>query len=283
MPKTWRAVEEIRLIDVSQVNLMGNVQMSTQATRELCHREIPICYFSMGGRFMGIASGLTHKNITLRQQQFKSAFDETRCLEIARAIVLSKVTNCRTLLRRNHTSLANIALDDLHSYSQQALKAASLESLLGIEGSAARVYFGQFSGMLKQGGLQFDFSGRNRRPPKDEVNALLSLAYSLLTRDFLVTAQAVGFDPYQGFYHQPRYGRPSLALDLMEEYRPLIADSVVITAVNTGVVTKDDFVSAMGPSTCRRKAAAASWRLMSAAWRRRSRIPCSSTKSVIGS
>ncbi|MHB2019238.1 MAG: CRISPR-associated endonuclease Cas4g/Cas1g [Candidatus Xenobia bacterium] len=238
-------IQQIRLLDVSQLNLMGNIQISSQATRELCKRDIPICYFTMGGWFAGVTTGLSHKNIALRQYQFRTAFDERKCLDIARVIVSSKIANSRTLLRRNHTDLSTTCLSELQGYSEQALKAGSLESLLGIEGSAARLYFGKFSGMLKQGGLRFDFNGRNRRPPRDEVNALLSLAYSLLTKEFLVTTQAVGFDPYQGFYHQPRYGRPSLALDLLEEFRPLIADSVVITAVNTGVIGKDDFVSGL--------------------------------------
>lgn len=237
-------VQEFRLLDMSQLNLMGNVQVSTQALRELCRREIPICHFSMGGWFTGITTGLMHKNIGLRQNQFRAAFNPDRCLDIARHLVASKIVNCRTLMRRNHGAVPAGHLSEMAEYAHQARSARSLESLLGIEGSAARLYFAEFKGMLKKG-MAFDFTGRNRRPPKDPVNALLSYAYSLLTKDLLVTAQAVGFDPYQGFYHQPRYGRPSLALDLMEEFRPLVADSVVITAINTGVVTPDDFVQAM--------------------------------------
>jgi len=123
--------------------------------------------------------------------------------------------------------------------------------LLGIEGNAARVYFSSFHGMLKAedegaapASFRFDFGGRNRRPPRDPVNALLSLAYSLLAKDFTVTCYAVGFDPYLGFYHRPRFGRPALALDLMEPFRPLIADSAVLTAINTRMVTEKDFVQA---------------------------------------
>src|SRR5216117_1441561 len=110
-----------------------------------------------------------------------------------------------------------------------------------------------FAGMIKVGedgdgeAPGFDFAGRNRRPPRDPVNALLSLGYSLLAKDLTVTCYAVGFDPYVGFYHQPRYGRPALALDLMEPFRPLIVDSAVLTAINTGMVTVRDFVR-VGPS-----------------------------------
>jgi len=129
-----------------------------------------------------------------------------------------------------------------------AAQAQSLEELLGIEGTAARRYFSEFRGMLKTDGASpdFDFDGRNRRPPKDPVNALLSLAYAMLAREWTVTLHAVGLDPFLGFYHQPRYGRPALALDVMEEFRPLIADSVVLTAINNGEVRSEDFIRRMG-------------------------------------
>jgi len=131
-------------------------------------------------------------------------------------------------------------------------RASSLDQLLGIEGNAAHIYFSDFAGMIKtddtfDGQFQFDFSGRNRRPPRDPVNAMLSLAYSVLAKDLTIACYAVGLDPYLGFYHQPRFGRPALALDLMEPFRPLIADSAVLTAINTGMVTENDFVRA-GPS-----------------------------------
>jgi CRISPR-associated protein Cas1 len=129
-----------------------------------------------------------------------------------------------------------------------------VEELLGIEGNAARLYFGQFSGMIKaedEGGapdaFRFDFEGRNRRPPRDPVNALLSLAYSVLAKDLTIACYAVGFDPFMGFYHQPRFGRPALALDLMEPFRPLIADSAVLSAINTKMVTAKDLIR-VGPA-----------------------------------
>lgn len=125
-----------------------------------------------------------------------------------------------------------------------------MESLLGIEGNAARLYFGAFSGLLKSHSdedfpptFHFDFTGRNRRPPRDAINALLSLGYSLLVEDLTIACYAAGFDPMLGFYHQPRFGRPALALDLMEPFRPLIVDSAVTTAINTKMITHRDFVS----------------------------------------
>src|SRR5690606_23922931 len=122
------------------------------------------------------------------------------------------------------------------------------ESLLGIEGTAARTYFSAFSGMLTEASLAsgFDYSGRNRRPPRDRLNALLSFSYALLTRDALSACRTAGLDPLLGFYHQPQFGRPSLALDLMEEFRPLVADSSVLHAINNRTIQFDDFVEAAG-------------------------------------
>jgi CRISPR-associated protein Cas1 len=138
--------------------------------------------------------------------------------------------------------------------AEKSEAASDIESLLGIEGAAARLYFSEFAGMLKAGEdstdthrgqtqFRFDFTQRNRRPPRDPVNALLSLAYSILAKDLTITCYALGFDPYWGFYHQPRFGRPALALDLMEPFRPLIADSVVLTAINTGMIAPADFIA----------------------------------------
>lgn len=247
--KKQEVVEEVRMADVSQVNLLGNIQVSTQTVRELCSRGIPLCYYSMGGWFYGITSGMMHKNVLLRQRQYAVAADPEQCLQIARSIVSSKILNCRTLLRRNHSDLSREHRIEFMRLAREARSAGSLDSLLGIEGQAGRLYFGQFAGMLKQGGLAFDFNGRNRRPPRDPVNALLSYAYSLLTKEWTVVLQAVGWDPYMGWYHQPRYGRPSLALDLMEEFRPVIADSCVIWALNNGVVTTSDFERAANAVT----------------------------------
>jgi CRISPR-associated protein Cas1 len=120
-----------------------------------------------------------------------------------------------------------------------------MEALLGIEGQGAALYFGEFGRFLKQlpNGKRFDFTCRNRRPPRDPVNALLSFAYAMLTKDCFAAVCTVGFDPYKGFFHQGRHGKPSLALDLMEEFRPVIADSVVVTLINNDILTPEDFVS----------------------------------------
>jgi len=259
-------VDEVRLNDVNHVALFGNIQISTQAVQALCDAEIPLTYFSGGGWFYGVTRGHGLKNVFLRIEQFRKAADASFSLRVARWFVYGKIRNHRTLLMRNHLEAPEPALARLKQASQDVLEAGSLDELLGMEGAAAAVYFHHFAGMLKVGDvaddevpgaespeftpgtpqpkLTFDFNGRNRRPPTDPINAVLSLAYSLLSKDCTVAAHLVGFDPYVGFFHQPRFGRPALALDLMEEFRPLIAESAVLSAVNNGVLTPGDFVTA---------------------------------------
>jgi CRISPR-associated endonuclease Cas1/CRISPR-associated protein Cas4 len=243
-----KVLMEARLVEVSHLVLFGAVQVSTQVVQELCRREIPISYLSSGGWFYGITTSLMHKNVELRRRQYAAATSPPFCLGLAARLVQAKILNCRTILRRNHRAAPETVLQDLKRDHMHAAQAQSLEELLGIEGTAARRYFGEFRGMLKTDGVSsdFNFDGRNRRPPRDPVNALLSLAYAMLAREWTVTLHAVGLDPYLGFYHQLHYGRPALALDVMEEFRPLIADSVVLTAINNGEVRPDDFIRRMG-------------------------------------
>ncbi len=237
--------QTLRLLDVAQLNIFGNVQLSTQALRELTARGIPVCYFSWGGWFQAITTGMPHKNVELRIRQYQTFEDERASLDFARRMIHGKIANCRTLLRRNCDPRPRAALRDLNDLRKAALRADHAPTLLGIEGNAGRIYFEQFSAMLRPPGdetLAFDFAGRNRRPPRDPVNALLSMAYSLLVKDLTATLIGIGFDPYLGFYHRPRYGRPALALDLAEEFRPIIADSVVLQVINTGEVQPQHFV-----------------------------------------
>ncbi len=241
-----------RLLEISQLVLMGNVYVTTPTLHELMRRDIPITWHSFGGWFLGHTVGTGHKNVELRTAQYRASFDERACLALARGLVSAKILNCRTLLRRNWRG--DDGPDELVAAlkrdAESARRANGLDTLLGVEGSAAARYFGAFSQMIKRDAetenFAFDFNRRNRRPPTDPVNALLSYAYALLVRTWTVTLSAVGFDPYRGFYHQPRYGRPALALDLMEPFRPLLADSCVLTAINNGEVRPSDFISAAG-------------------------------------
>lgn len=232
-----------RIPNVSQVTIFGNVQISTQAMRILFDRGLNVSFMSTGGWFNGRATGTDSKNIELRIAQHRAMADEGVCLRLARGVVASKIRNCRTLLRRNFSLVTETVLFELEQFAKKAEQSDSLGSLLGIEGTAARSYFASFSGMLKgEASNVFELDGRNRRPPRDPVNALLSLAYSMLTKEVVHAVAVAGLEPLLGFYHQPRFGRPALALDLMEEFRPILADSVVISALNTSVLDREDFL-----------------------------------------
>ncbi len=242
-PEKDTEIGRARIGETSQIAVVGNVQLSTQAIGAAMREDIPVCFFSYGGWFNGIARGMTHKHVQLRIEQYRAADDTARSLAIARTIVRSKIRNQRTLVRRNAEADNELALREMARFAELATVAESPEVLLGLEGMAARHYFQSLPNMLKpEAGMGFDFATRNRRPPRDPVNALLSFAYSLLTKDAHVALEAVGFDPYLGFYHKPRYGRPALALDLIEEFRPLIGDSTVLTAINNGELSQSSFV-----------------------------------------
>lgn len=243
----------VPLRQVSQVCLLGSVQLTAAAAQELCRREIDVCLMSYGGYHYGSLSGFSGMGVQLRLAQFERAREEQSRLSVVRPIIAGKILNGRTLLRRNVREAEREAMEStLRTLKQRALDAEQAESeaqLLGLEGDAARLYFGALAGLFRpRSGPQteFDFRGRNRRPPRDPVNALLSFAYALLLKDVRIALTSVGFDPMVGFFHRPRAGRPALALDLMEEFRPLIADSVVLSVINTEEVTADDFVRAAG-------------------------------------
>ena len=240
--KDGARLSSVRDIDVSQVAVFGNVQVSAQAFRKLFARDVPICFFSYGGWFTGIAHGHPSKHVTLRMRQVIAAGRQDAAP--GRAFVKGKIQNARTLLRRNGRPRPEQALRQLKRLAGRVDSVRSTAELLGVEGTAASVYFGSFTSMLKtdgSSGLVFDMHGRNRRPPLDPVNCLLSFVYGLIVKDLTAVLLAVGFDPYVGLYHKPRFGRPALSLDLAEEFRPLLGDSVVIAAINNGEVGLSDF------------------------------------------
>ncbi|EID15646.1 CRISPR-associated protein Cas1 [Mycobacterium xenopi RIVM700367] len=236
------------MIDVSQLCLFGNIQVSTQAFRAFFAHEIPVCFFTFGGWLSGIAEGLPSKNVELRRRQV--IVGSRGGLEVARRFVVGKIANSRTLLRRNARQDVGPIVARLKQLQLSAGQAQSVQELLGIEGAAARDYFGGFTSMLRPDlmlpGSAFTFEGRNRRPPRDAVNALLSYVYGLLVKDLTATTWAIGFDPYIGLFHRPRFGRPALALDLAEEFRPLVGDSVVLQVLNNGEVGPRDFLVRAG-------------------------------------
>ena len=242
-------INSVPLMDVSCLALMGNVSVTTPCLHELMRREVPITWHSYGGWFLGITQGIGHKNSALREAQYRKSFDDDFCLKFSKTLVKAKIRNCRTILRRNHRSEKppDFLLMTLKKYAEETDKAKDFKTLLGIEAYAAKSYFQSFNSMIKkEDEFSFLFEKRTRRPPEDPVNLLLSFSYALLVRLWTVTLSAAGFDPFRGFYHKSRYGRPALALDMMEPFRPLICDSSVLSAINNREVKPDQFTISGG-------------------------------------
>lgn len=243
---------EVPLIKVSQVVIFGKASVTPSAMRELLKRHIDVCYLTQYGEYLGRTQPEISKNIPLRIAQFTAQFDDARCLELARGFVLGKLLNLRmTLFRKSGKagkSECKAAIERIKSAEKAARKAESLNALRGHEGDGSAAYFSVFKHLLKPDDVTFE--KRVRRPPTDPVNALLSFGYTLLMNDLLTAVNLVGFDPYVGYLHTPQYGRPSLALDLMEEFRPLIVDALVLTCFNKKILTPDNFVQS-GANTFR--------------------------------
>jgi len=234
---------EVRAIDVSQLSVFGNSQVTTQLVRSLLREGTPIAWFSHGGWFSGVAMQPTMSQVQLRARQYGIA-SSADC-SIAGEMIRSKIMNCRTLLRRNAETRPDRAITQLKRLASKSVEVESKASLLGVEGTAARIYFSHFAQMVRSEGLPgeaFGFEGRNRRPPRDAVDCLLSFVYALLIKDVTAALHLVGFDPAMGLFHRPRFGRPALSLDLAEEFRPLIGDSTVLRLINNREVQADDFI-----------------------------------------
>ncbi len=245
---------EVPLGEISELVLHGPVSLSTPALGALLREEVPVTYASTGGWVLGHTVSTGNRNVAVRIAQYRAAFDERRCLAFARSLVVAKIRNSRVFLRRNFKTgdeaERDATLEALARMADRAAHAPSESELLGIEGEAAARYFRLFSAMFGETARDFPafaFDKRTRRPPADPVNAMLSFGYALLTRTWLTALSAVGFDPYLGFYHKPRFGRPALALDMMEPFRSILSDSAVIQAVNNGEVKAEGFVAA-GPA-----------------------------------
>jgi len=237
--------EDVRKLPGQQVRAIycyGAVQMTAQAITTCLELGIDVSYFSPAGRFLGMLGGLPASGVDARRGQYRLFELPNVRLQLAREIIRAKIHNQRVMLMRNG-DVPDRVTHLMAGFRDATESARDLTALMGIEGSAAALYFEQFESMLKQrDDWKFDWRGRNRRPPRDPVNALLSLGYSMLAKELTGVCHSVGLDPFLGFMHQPRYGRPALALDLMEEFRPLIADSVAISLINRGELGPEDFI-----------------------------------------
>ena len=239
---------EVPLNHVSELAVYGPVSVTTPALHALMRADIPVSWHSTGGWLMGHTVGTGPKHPMARVAQFRVAADAQASLRLAAGLVEAKIRNQRTILRRNwkgDVATRESILERLLHLARKTHSTSNAQALLGIEGEAAALYFGAFERMIvaeKTSLLGFGFTARNRRPPKDPVNALLSFAYALAVRVFTEGLTTVGLDPYQGVYHRPRPGRPSLSLDMMEPFRPVLCDSTVLTVINNGEIEAGDFV-----------------------------------------
>jgi CRISPR-associated protein Cas1 len=237
----------VPLIKTDQVVIFGNVTLTAPAVQALLERQIDICYLTRYGRFLGHLTPELSKNSVLRLRQHQHHAQPDRALTLARAFVAAKLANMRTMLMRGNRKLEDGAIAAavlaMKSDIAAAEHALSIETLLGAEGMGSARYFGVFGRQLRG---QWTFEHRSRRPPDDPINALLSFAYTLLTNNVASAIKTVGMDPFIGYLHSSQYGKPALALDLVEEFRPIIADSVVLTVVNNRILDLDDFEEGLG-------------------------------------
>jgi CRISPR-associated protein Cas1 len=235
---------EVPCLKLDTVLIFGNVQVTTQALIEMLDHGIELAYLSLSGKLRGQLTPPKAKNIPLRMSQYDAARSETFCLRLARTLIEAKIGNAVSVLRgfrRNHPErISQEEVQEVQDSAAGIQRADSLEKLLGTEGTAAARYFRVLGKMVP---AEMDFNGRNRRPPRDPLNALLSFGYVLVGQELQSLLDAMGFDPYLGVYHQVDYGRPSLALDLLEEFRAPLVDRLSATLLNTGALRRDDFVS----------------------------------------
>jgi CRISPR-associated protein Cas1 len=244
-------IGQFPMIAIGEIVCFGFGVGVSPALAEYCAGEgVTITYLNGNGRFMARLVGPLHGNVLLRRKQYRDADDETRALDIAKCCIAAKVTNQRnTLLRflRNHTDSPEQAAIQ-SSIERMALQLRRIEScpqresLRGIEGDAAETYFSVFDNLILVADDTFRFRSRNRRPPLDRTNALLSFAYSILALDMRSALESVGLDPYVGYLHVERPGRASLALDLAEEFRAPFADRLVLSLVNLRQIDTNGFV-----------------------------------------
>lgn len=228
--------------DLCQLVLCGGVAVTSGAISLIARRGLPIVHATSQGRPRALTMPLDPGRGLLRRRQCTATADAEQCLDFSRRLVSAKIDLQRTLLRRNAAPRPGRTLRRLKELSKAAMAATELGSLRGLEGMAARLYFRRFDRMLRgDEPLLRTMRGRNRRPPRDPINAMLSFGYALLLGDALVAVIAAGLEPSWGFLHEDRAGRPALALDLMEEFRALVVDSAVVSAVNRGMIDSAGF------------------------------------------
>lgn len=241
--KQGKTIQAIHAFKVEQVAIMGNISVTPSAISFLLQEGIDTVFLSYHGKYKGRLISQHGKNIELRRKQFQRVDDPMFRLTTAKEFVRGKLINCRVIMRRQNQQARDpdviSTLTRIRRFVSQLEACDSHEGIMGIEGIGAAAYFGCFGRFIRS--QDITFKGRNRRPPKDPVNVLLSLGYTLLANAIHTQVNIVGLDPYIGCLHSTEYGRPSLVLDLMEEFRPVLVDALVLYAINKGVIQTKHF------------------------------------------
>lgn len=248
--KDKKSIARIPLHNIEAISTFGHQGASPALMSECMKQNISLTFFSSSGRFRGRLTGEANGNVMLRKKQYRVSDDEDESVKIARHMITGKMFNSEQILRRtvrDHALRINVdrvtqVIDRLKESRKDAMKSNDLDGLRGIEGNTANAYYSVFDEVILQQKDTFFFRGRSRRPPLDPVNALLSFAYSLLASETAAALEGVGLDSYVGFLHRDRPGRTSLALDVMEELRPTIADRFVLKIINLKQVSPSNFV-----------------------------------------
>lgn len=245
--KEGQVVRDLPLANIESLAVLGGVQVSTQALTVFAEHEVPVAFMSSAGRLVAMMDPLGPTSAAVRAAQVRVLDRPEKALELARAITVAKIANQRTLLMRNHVGLSPRIAADLQECVNSAERAATMDELRGHEGNAAAIYFANFAGLFKQGvseiAARFVSNGRQRRPPPDPINGVLSFGYSMLANECTAACRLASLEPTLGALHATRPGRPALALDLMEPFRPLIADSVAVSAFNRGELAEGHFLN----------------------------------------
>lgn len=241
--KEGEVLTSVHAFAVEQVILFGRVQLTAPARNFLLERDIDTVFMTRTGRFRGRLSSYSGGNIELRQAQFRYCDKDENLVNLSKRFVAGKLANCRTLLRRHQRRTQSPEVERALMRLRQGLatldQALTLDEVRGYEGNGSANYFGCLNDLIKQPG--FSFNKRTRRPPRDPFNALLSFGYTMLLGTVMTAVQVVGLEPYLGALHSPSRGRPSVGLDLMEEFRPILVDALAIRAVNRRQFLADEF------------------------------------------
>jgi CRISPR-associated protein Cas1 len=239
-------VARIPVHTLSGLVVFGQVSLSPFLLGHCAENGVCVTWLTERGRFLASLHGPVSGNVLLRRRQYRLADDEAAAAGVARALVIGKIYNCRTMLRRaareRPDAELEAACESLTHCLRHLEREVPLDQVRGREGEAAGIYFKVFNLLITNKEPEFAFAGRNRRPPLDAVNCLLSFYYTLLTHEVRGALEGVGLDPAVGFLHRDRPGRPSLALDLMEEFRPYLADRLALTLINRGQLKARDFI-----------------------------------------